>query len=487
MAKGEVAAIIGPVSGRSPSKPLKILWVWGYDQPHRPGAHDYLRVRDLMSGLLGKVPDVSIEPVYLFPSAAQFAGADLACFFLHLPQLSTEQYASFEAYVARGGGVLALHETAIMRPAAEGKKLAECLGMSWDEGRSQWGAIFEDISIKNGHPIFRGFPTKLRIADEFYWDLNQLEVIEILGKVRTGPPSQSHGPVAESALSPLASPVFWTLEIGKGRVFGTTTGHNTFSYYDPELRIVLFRAMAWAMREKPDPFMPLVFDGITNSDGLVGTIDDMRNWAGKLREEPAPDRKTILAFGDSITQRGYRHALLPKLKEAKASFRFIGPLSDKTSRHAGYGGKNTAHLRSIAERIYRRYPADVVLLHSGHNSFAKDDPVAGIVRDTQVIVETIHGINPDADILLAQVIIAGKLPKYSYIPALNSALAESAKRLRAQGHRVVLVNQAAGFDWRVDTEPDKVHPNSKGAEKIAATWLDPLLAALSASKSIRTD
>ena len=80
--------------------------------------------------------------------------------------------------------------------------------------------------------------------------------------------------------------MFWTYEPGQGRVFGTTLGHNTFSYYDPELRIILFRAMAWTMREKPEPLMPLVFYGITNSDGMVGTTDDMRNWKGKLRGPP---------------------------------------------------------------------------------------------------------------------------------------------------------------------------------------------------------
>jgi len=80
--------------------------------------------------------------------------------------------------------------------------------------------------------------------------------------------------------------VFWTLTLGQGRVFGTTLGHNTFSYYDPELRIVLLRALAWTIKEKPDPFMPLVYDGITDDKDRVGTTDDMRNWKDKLRERP---------------------------------------------------------------------------------------------------------------------------------------------------------------------------------------------------------
>jgi type 1 glutamine amidotransferase len=284
--KDKLDKIIGALTTTEPSKALNIVWVWGYDGGHRPGAHDYLRVRDLMTGMLKKVPKVTVDAAYLFPSKAQFAKADLVAMYLHLPRLTAEHYADFNAYIRRGGGVVALHETAIIRPAAEGKKLAECLGMAWDEGRSEWGAIFEDIAIENDHEIFKGFPEKLRIVDEFYWHLNQIEGVKILGKVRAGPRRHSLGPLPADKLSKDTSPMFWTLESGKGRVFGTTTGHNTFTYYDPEFRIVVFRAMAWALKEKADPFMPLVFDGITKAVGKVGTIHTMRDWEGKLRGPP---------------------------------------------------------------------------------------------------------------------------------------------------------------------------------------------------------
>ena len=281
--KTKVESIIGPYIGSALTKPRNVVWVWGYDKPHQPGAHDYLRIRDLMTGLLDGVPDLNVETAYQFPTPEQFDRADLVVMYLHLPQLNERQYLTLSSYLDGGGGLVAIHETAIIRPAADGRKLAECLGMSWDEGRSKWGAIFEDITIENRHPIFAGFPKKLTIADEFYWDLNEVDGVEVLGSVRTGPDKNSIAPVAQSKLSENPSPMFWTFQPGQGRVFGTTLGHNTFSYYDPELRIILFRAMAWAMREKPEPFMPLVFDGITSSTGMVGTRDSMRNWEGKQR------------------------------------------------------------------------------------------------------------------------------------------------------------------------------------------------------------
>ena len=281
--KADLEKIIGPLSDATPSKAINITWVWGYDAGHRPGAHDYLRIRDLMTGLLAGVPKVTVDTAYGFPSDEQFEKTDLLVMYLHLPQLTDAQYAAFKAYVARGGGVVALHETAIIRPAGDGKKLAGCFGMAWDEGRSQWGAIFEDITIDNTHEIFKGFPKNLRINDEFYWHLNQLDTVKILGRVRTGPPRNSNAPVPADRLSKDTSPMFWTLESGAGRVFGTTTGHHTFTYYDPEFRIVLFRAIAWALKEKPDPFLPLVFAGITTPENTVGTTDTMRDWKGKLR------------------------------------------------------------------------------------------------------------------------------------------------------------------------------------------------------------
>lgn len=282
--KAELQRIIGPLTTTEPSRPIHVLWVWGFDEWHKPGAHDYERVRDLMVGLLRKVPKVTAESVYGFPTREQFDKADLVCMFLHLPQLSDEQYAHFAAYIEGGGGVVSIHETCIVRPSQDGLKLAQCLGRAWDEGRSQWGAIFADLSVDNAHEIFKGFPNKVRIVDEFYWDLHEkAEGVSVLARVKVGPPEHSRAPLAFNQLSQREWPVAWTHTMGKGRVFATSTGHNTFSYYDPELRIVLFRAMAWAIREHADPFMPLVFDGITNGEGKVGTTDAMRNWKGKRR------------------------------------------------------------------------------------------------------------------------------------------------------------------------------------------------------------
>lgn len=282
--KTDLEKIIGPLSTNASVKELHVLWVYGYDEHHIAGAHDYVKVKDLMVGLLKKVPQVKVEEVFHFPDQAQLDQADLVVMYLHLPQLENNQFADLQNFVENGGGVVSLHETAIMRPASKGRLLSKCLGSAWNEGTSKWGAIFANISIDNQHEVFRGFPKEITINDEFYWDLYQEESVKILGSVRTGPDEDSSGPVAAEFLSDTTSPVFWIYELGEGKVFGTTTGHHTFTYYDPEFRIILFRAMAWVLDEKPDPFMPLVFEGITNKEGMAGTTDVMRYWKGKRRK-----------------------------------------------------------------------------------------------------------------------------------------------------------------------------------------------------------
>lgn len=282
--KVELEKIIGELGSKTPSRKLNILWVYGYDKHHISGAHDYVKVKDMMTGLLKKVPDVTVSVAFHFPTKEQFENTDLIVMYVHLPKLSAEQYENFQDYIKNGGGVVSLHETAIMRPAEEGKKLSECLGYAWNEGTSKWGAIFEDVRINNNHEIFKGFPEKIKISDEFYWDLFEKDGVEVLGTVHTGRTGNSKSPKSTVQLSDKKSTMFWTYGLGKGKVFGTTTGHHTFTYYDPEFRIILFRAMAWALNEDASPFMSLVFDGITDENDMVGTTELMRNWEGKHRE-----------------------------------------------------------------------------------------------------------------------------------------------------------------------------------------------------------
>lgn len=191
----------------------------------------------------------------------------------------------------------------------------------------------------------------------------------------------------------------------------------------------------------------------------------------------------IMPVGDSITAGGkrfevYRYPLWKKLKAAGYKFEFVGSKKGQTPAgvlaHEGHGGKNTKFLADRLKMVLAKHPADILLIHSGHNSFAKDKPVPGIVAATERMISGARAANPKIIVLLAQVITSKKLPKYSYIPELNKELAKLAKRLNTAAQPVVIVDQATGFDPTKDTVADKVHPNKSGAEKMAARWFDAL-------------
>ena len=197
---------------------------------------------------------------------------------------------------------------------------------------------------------------------------------------------------------------------------------------------------------------------------------------------PPPPR--IMPVGDSITQGGgatyatYRVVLAAKLRAAGFRFEFVGSQVTATPqgplRHEGYGGKNAEFLAGILDAKLAAAPADILMIQAGHNHFAEEKPIPGIVAATRAMVAAARRRNPQVVVLVAQVTPAGKLPKYSYIPELNLALAALAGELDRPGQRVVAVDLATGFDVAADTIADRVHPNDRGAEKIARRWAEAL-------------
>ena len=191
----------------------------------------------------------------------------------------------------------------------------------------------------------------------------------------------------------------------------------------------------------------------------------------------------VMPVGDSITQGGsnfdsYRYPLWEKLFTAGYLIEYVGSRTNQSRigplHHEGYGGKTVEYLATTAARSFQKYPVDIVLLHAGHNHTAEKHPVNGIIAATAALIGSFRAANPQVIVLLAQVIPSGKLPKYSYIPQLNQELGELAKRLHTAKQPVILVNQAEGFDWTTDPIDDLVHPNARGAEKMAARWFEAL-------------
>ncbi|MBP5285141.1 MAG: hypothetical protein ILO34_03415 [Kiritimatiellae bacterium] len=196
---------------------------------------------------------------------------------------------------------------------------------------------------------------------------------------------------------------------------------------------------------------------------------------------------SICCVGDSITEggasfRSYRVPLESELAAAGYEVEWKGshatPASGSSRAHEGWSGKSAEQVAAIYARNADADVADVLLLHAGHNHDAEREPperiVSAVVGAHRRIIAAARERNPKVKVLYAQVIESGKLPKYSYIPALNEAIARTAAELSRPSSPVVCVDMATGWNWAEDTVADKVHPNAKGAEKMATKWLAAL-------------
>jgi lysophospholipase L1-like esterase len=205
--------------------------------------------------------------------------------------------------------------------------------------------------------------------------------------------------------------------------------------------------------------------------------------SGLRAAAPADAVWRLMPIGDSITEGGstfvnYRPLLAEKLRAAGFVFAFVGTRGAPPLLHEGYGGKTIEFLANTVPAHFAETPADIILLHAGHNHFYEEKPIPSIVAATERLIGAVRAINPRVITLVAQVIPSGKLPKYAYIPELNRALAKLVSRLHSNVQPVILVDQATHFDWKTDTITDRVHPNAAGAAKMAEAWsigLQPFL------------
>ena len=218
------------------SKEVRILWLYG-PEDHRGGEHDYIRIKELFVPMLKSVPRVSVDEAYQFPTKEQFDKADLLIQYLHLPDLNDDQFKMYQDFVDAGGSVVSIHESCIMRPVERAEKLASCIGCSWKGNKeSRWSKFGHDhpLYLKTDHPVFKGLPNSIKLNDESYWNLLARDNVDVIGAVA---PEDAGGKSFEEILESknVRSQAFWTYTSGKGRVFGTTTGHYTYTYWNPSI------------------------------------------------------------------------------------------------------------------------------------------------------------------------------------------------------------------------------------------------------------
>lgn len=223
-------------SGVGNYKALRIVLV-ASKQDHGPGQHDYPRWQEKWLRLLPlAATNAVVEKAWEWPSAEQFATADVLVFYFWNHDWSPARYAQFDAYQQRGGGVVILHSACIAD--REPEKLAERIGLSATPGTVSYRHMPFDLQlVAKIHPLTRGLPERLHFLDEPYWPL-------------IGDPKRVTV-LAQGIVDGAAKPLVWTFErTGQdgrsGRVFGSILGHYFWTLDDPLYRVLVLRAIAWA-------------------------------------------------------------------------------------------------------------------------------------------------------------------------------------------------------------------------------------------------
>ena len=235
----------------APERPLRIVLL-ADRKDHGPGAHDYPLWQEQWAPLLraasAGAATVAVECATNWPSEAQFAAADAVAAFCYLPW-TDERKARVRGFLARGGGLVLIHSATWTKPKPDAE-VADLAGIGGFT-RYRHGPI--ELEVAAGHPLCAGLPPRVALTDETYW-----------------PPTPAAGRIAVLATSPerdaegsepAAQPMFWTYEIGRGRVFGCVPGHFASTFGNPWFRLLLLRGIAWTAREDPRRFDGLVFEG----------------------------------------------------------------------------------------------------------------------------------------------------------------------------------------------------------------------------------
>ncbi len=200
---------------------------------------------------------VKVRTAWVWPKKEDFEWAGLIVAFTGTGRTwSRERVEDLERFLERGGGFAAIHSAVIANKELAGP-LAERIGLAWQDGTTTFRHGPVDLAVRAlDHPICLGLPSGVHFEDESYWPLvGDREKIDLLATADEAVKTAGGG----TAEAP--QPMLWTFQRGKGRAFSCILGHYTWTFDDPYARILLLRGMAWAARESPFRFDPLVLRG----------------------------------------------------------------------------------------------------------------------------------------------------------------------------------------------------------------------------------
>src|SRR5882757_2635015 len=175
---------------------------------------------------------------------------------------------------------------------------------------------------------------------------------------------------------------------------------------------------------------------------------------------PAAETKTILVFGDSLSDgfmlkrsEAYPALLAKKLRAAGLNF--------LVTNASATGGTTDGGLERLPPHL--KHKIDILILELGINDAFRGLPIDQIQNNLQQIIDRVKATNPNA-----RVVIAGmQLPAYAaddYVSAFGQMFADLAAENRAALVPYLLEGVAGNPSLNLS---DGIHPNSAGQKSLA--------------------
>ncbi len=255
--------VLGQWALAAADSPLRI-YIRSGPKTHGPGAHDHPRFLAEWVPLLnarGAVATGSDQ----FPSAAQLAQTDVLV--LHTDNagdITGNDRANLHDYLARGGGIVAVHAGAVAKKEHAWYK--SIIGGSWKQGTTQWLEAPMHLYFVNRHHPITTQVSNWAMDDEIYYDMDLANNINVLATAYTPKSIDTGGKGNQEAQARAAAavatkkgvniydhqPQMWTYERSflpdakPYRAFVSIPGHHYENFNRPNYRSVLLRGIAWA-------------------------------------------------------------------------------------------------------------------------------------------------------------------------------------------------------------------------------------------------
>lgn len=281
---GAVESVLGPAWDTAASyPPLNIVLVWGERDSGRPLTdHNWPQFATEWESLLAKAPGVKVSRAYYYPSAQQWAEADVIVLYLRTHTFRVEapadlpsppaagshtwgagQFSTLDAYLQGGGGLVIMHSATYPDVSYENEWVKRA-GLAWKQGATTFregNLIVRKEAAAASHPILAGIPDTLHFLDETYFPMMKTpDSLSFPVNVLASSIETFNGQAAPY-------PTLWTFSPpGKpGKVYGFMMGHLNASFNDPLFRGLLMRGMAWVGDTEFSRFRPAVYSGASYS------------------------------------------------------------------------------------------------------------------------------------------------------------------------------------------------------------------------------